>query len=167
MKASGATSAADLAKLCGTDTRCIVPANTSVSLEASLNVVSLIVRGKVTWTDQTQTATEQWLCAGFVAVEPGGSFLLRVHQKSAFVYIKDNGEAHAKLRTRAFGGIGSTVKVEGRPMARTWSLLAEPAPRGATSITLMHNPIAMGWRVGDRLLIAPTTRGSKGNVRAV
>ena len=41
-------------------------------------------------------------------------------------------------------------------MARTWSLLASPASPGTTTIELLHDASAMGWRVGDRLAIAPT-----------
>ena len=31
------------------------------------------------------------------------------------------------------------------------------------SISLLHNPIDMGWKVGDRIVIAPTDFGSQGN----
>jgi hypothetical protein len=32
-----------------------------------------------------------------------------------------------------------------------------------SSISLLHNPINMGWKVGDRIVIAPTDFGSAGN----
>ena len=65
------------------------------------------------WDDHTQVAAEQWLCAGYVVVEKGGSFSLTLTQKRAFVYIKDNGATHAALRTRVFGTIGGSLVVSG------------------------------------------------------
>ena len=74
------------------------------------------------------------------------------------------------LNTRAFGGFWDgdseerqpTVDVMGFPLRRTWSLLASPLSAGDTTIELLHNATAMGWAVGDRLVIAPTTRMSQG-----
>ena len=83
------------------------------------------------WDDHTQVAAEQWLCAGYVVVEKGGSFSLTLTQKRAFVYIKDNGATHAVLRTRVFGTIGGSVIVSGactlyvpRYLRRAWRFRA-------------------------------------------
>ena len=54
----------------------------------------------------------------------------------------------------------------GRPLRRTWSLLAKPAAVGSTSLSLLHDPQAMGWRIGDRIMVAPTTRASSGTAEA-
>lgn len=51
-------------------------------------------------------------------------------------------------------------------MTRTWSLLAKPAAIGTNSITLLHNPVAMGWSVGDRILLSPTTTLSSGTAQS-
>jgi len=53
----------------------------------------------------------------------------------------------------------------GRPLARTWSLLSAAAPAASARISLLHDVLAMGWRVRDRILIAPTTRGPCDAVR--
>jgi hypothetical protein len=50
----------------------------------------------------------------------------------------------------------------GREMARTWSLLSKPSSAGESTISLMHDVASMGWRVGDRLVVAPTERLSNG-----
>jgi hypothetical protein len=47
-----------------------------------------------------------------------------------------------------------------RALTRTWSLLAETATPGTTSLTLKHPAEEMGWRVGDRLGVATTTRSN-------
>ena len=63
------------------------------------------------------------------------------------------------LRTRAFGGVdlgkkGTTIDVAGRALKRTWSVLATPLRVGDTSLDVVHDPVAMGWRVGDRIVVA-------------
>mmetsp|Transcript_7462 Transcript_7462/g.10983 ORF Transcript_7462/g.10983 Transcript_7462/m.10983 type:complete len:1688 (-) Transcript_7462:558-5621(-) len=150
---------------------CVIPAGMTLRMESNLNVSALTVRGKVEWTDATQSSTHQWLCAGFIAVEEGGVFNLEVlsGDLSAWVYIKDNGAMHSVLRTRVFGAVGGNVSetstllnVRGRPLSRTWSLLASPVLPGDQSVFLMHDPVLMGWRLGDRITIAPTKPLSEG-----
>ena len=99
----------------------------------------------------------------------GGTFTLRQTAKSslskrAWLYLLDNGATHSILRSRAFGGYGNgaRIEVEGAPLARTWSLLARPASTGDKKLALMHDPLAMGWANGDRIVAAPTRRGSSG-----
>jgi len=55
-----------------------------------------------------------------------------------------------------------SINIHGRPLGRTWSLLAANAPAGSASVRLAHDPIAMGWQVGDRIGIAPTTGAQPG-----
>ena len=147
---------------CDATTICVVPAGATLIMDGSLNVGALRVLGALVWTDSTQAASDQWLCAGFVAVEANAAFNMTVHSGNAWLYIKDNGASHANLGTRSFGGISSEVRLAGRPLLRTWSLLASAVVAGSSSISLLHEPQAMGWRVGDRLMLAPTTRSSAG-----
>ena len=77
---------------------------------------------------------------------------------SAFLFLKANGASHAVLGPRALGGINSDIRLAGRSLRRTWSLLAAPASSGDTSLALLHDPSEMGWRIGDRLVLAPTTQ---------
>lgn len=66
---------------------------------------------------------------------------MNLSSKQGFIYIKNNGLADSKLRTRAFGSYsGGKIHVTGRYLARTWSLLAERATYGMNSISLLHNP---------------------------
>lgn len=147
---------------CGLGSTCVVPDTSTLIMDGNLNVGALVVRGSLRWDDGTQQADVQWLCAGFIAVE--GTLELIVSNRTAFVYIKENGAIHHALGVRGIGGIGasSLVNIRGRPLQRSWSLLAEPAAAGATELITVHEPSSMGWRVGDRLVLAPTTSGSSG-----
>ena len=161
--------AVDVQTQCSASVACLVPANVSVLMDASVNVGALIVYGHLQWDDSVQTQPDQWLCAGYVAVEAGGTFNLTMSASDvrAWVFIKANGASHPALGPRGFGGVGmATVELNGPPMARTWSLLAAPAAASALTLTTVHDPRAMGWRVGDRIMLAPTTRGSSGSADA-
>ena len=48
------------------------------------------------------------------------------------------------------------IDIQGRELKRTWSLLSTPLLIGDNTIKLMHNPLLMGWNVGDRIGISPT-----------
>ena len=159
---TGDVSAAQAQAACGRDTVCVVAAGATLRMETNLDVAALVVRGAIMWDDASQTADDQWLCAGYVATEAGGVFNITVHEHRAWVYVKDNSAYHANLTVRAFGGVKSTIELSGRPLRRTWSLLAEPVSADAQSITLLHDPLAMGWAVGDRIMIASTAGQSQG-----
>lgn len=157
-------------KICSPAATCIIPAGVTVSMNSNLNVGRLIVRGTLIWTDTTQVVAAQWLCAGIVAVEDNGQFKMNVALKKAIIYVKSNSATHDILGTRVFGGVTTTaskpgfpvIDIAGRKLERTWSLLSQAAATGESAIRLMHNPGYMGWTVGDRIVIAPTTHGSTG-----
>lgn len=163
--------AADFQSQCGNTNLCVLTQNSTLVIDANLNVAALAIRGTVYWNETTQSMPTQWICAGFIVVEDNGTFQLSLDSLSntAFIYIKNNGALHSALRSRVFGGYnpsGSgmipTIDVTGRKLRRTWSLLSKPILTGANVLQLIHNPIEMGWRVGDRILISPTTRQSTG-----
>jgi hypothetical protein len=152
---AGLQSAAEAQLLCGNASICVVPSGTTLRLEASLNVAAMKVRGILEWTDETQELSVAWLCSGYIVVEEVGSLVIAVKDKKAIVFIKNNRMAHSGLGERGFGSDGTTVPgptfdVRGRNLRRTWSLLATTARPGDTSIQLMHDAVAMDWRVGDR-----------------
>ena len=61
--------------------------------------------------------------------------------KQGYIYIKNNGLKEDALKTRVFGAYSSgKIYVSGRYMPRTWSLLAERALFGMSSISLLHKP---------------------------
>ena len=109
------------------------------------------MRGEVEWTDDTARSPMTYVCAGYIAVEGQGQWNMNVKEKDAYIYIKDNRAVHQHLRTRAFGTYAATgsdhptIDIEGRDMARTWSLLASPLNPGINEIRLMHNAELMGW----------------------
>ena len=173
---SSFVSASSLSNQCGQHSVCVVPPNVTVLMDGNINVAAMIIRGKLLWTSRTQQTSEQHLCAGYVAVEENGNFTLRLNDqdganKRAWVYIKDNGASHRFMKTRSFGAVGlggatPTIDLEGRPLRRTWSLLAETLEPWATEMRLMHDPVAMGWRVGDRIQVGPTKGGSEGEAQS-
>ena len=165
----GTTSAAD-----GNPKICIVPSGVQLLMTSSLVVDALIVQGQLYWRDVDQNHVgDQWLCAGFVAVEAEGQFIMNVQDaaKTSWIYIMDNGAIHPIGGSRYFGGVashdgttsnGPVVKIRGRALSRTWSLLSGPFATGQNTLNLLHSPIRMGWQVGDRIGIASTAPSSAG-----
>lgn len=159
---NGVINSSAVSSQCRSDSICIIPIGTTLQVDRSLNLGALIVRGTVEWNDNTQVNPSAFLCAGYVAMEGMGKWDMDLQSKDAFIYVKDNGAVHQGLRSRAFGSYASaasdypTIDINGRELARTWSLLSTPVQRGDTKITLMHNANLMNWRVGDRIGISPT-----------
>ena len=58
----------DLQAFCGAETICTIPAGLTVTMNSNLNVAALVVSGTLVWSDVSQTASDQWLCAGYIAV---------------------------------------------------------------------------------------------------
>lgn len=163
---------AEVAAECGETNTCVIGENVTVEIDGPLEVYALSVNGgAVVWNDQTQQSADAWLCAGYAVVEDGSwDMNLQDRNKRAWIYIMNNGATHDGLRTRAFGAYGSSgenrLSVVGRELRRTWSLLAEPLEPGSWSIKLIHDPIQMGWKVGDRIAIAPTENGMDESAQA-
>eukprot|EP00985_Skeletonema_marinoi_P024316 scaffold16804_cov299-Skeletonema_marinoi.AAC.1 len=161
---------------------CVVPRGLRLKMSSSLNVPALIVRGEIYWRDVDLASSEEedtYLCGGYIAVEgPVGKFVINfgsISNKRGWIYLKDNGAIHPMGRSRFFGGVGDTnggtslvnsfgpmVDITGFKLQRTWSLLAEPFLQNQESFKLLHSPIRMGWKVGDRVGISPTQKGSDG-----
>lgn len=148
---------------CQVDTLCVIPENVTLIMNDNLNLGALIVRGAVEWKDEL-SPVNSYLCAGYIAIEDRGSWDMKLQSKLAWIYIKDNGAYHPKLRSRSFGSVGSNpmVNIEGRLLDRTWSLLSKPLVAGDEKMKLMHNAALMGWKVGDRIAIAPTKKLARG-----
>ena len=47
---------------------CQIEPNVQITMNSNLNVAALIVKGKLIWDESTQQTNEQWLCAGYIAV---------------------------------------------------------------------------------------------------
>ena len=58
----------DLQAFCGTDTICTISAGVTVTMNSNLNLAALVVNGSIVWTDASQPSSDQWLCAGYIAV---------------------------------------------------------------------------------------------------
>lgn len=168
-------SSSEVQDQCGTANTCVIEGLT-LQMDSSLKVHSLIVRngGKFLWTDDTHPSTEDhiWLCAGYVAMEVGGAFTLKLQEasKHAWIYITNNGATHPSLRTRSFGAVGTKddsddqpmIDIQGRELDRTWSLLETPLVEGSSKLKLLHHPLHMGWQLNDRIAIAPTKDEASG-----
>jgi hypothetical protein len=159
---------------CGNDSICILPLGMTLVMDGNLNVGALIVRGILEWTSSTQqSSSDQFLCAGYVVVEGSGAFEMDMNKsdekRTGWIYIKNNGALHPELSSRSFGsfkkrnsGDNPTMTIRGRKLTRTWSVLSEPLVPGMTSMRLVHDPILMGWKIGDRLGISPTENRAAG-----
>lgn len=66
---------------------------------------------------------------------------MNIRNKQSYINIKNNGLKHSIVQTRGFGAYNAgQIRISGRPLARTWSLLANKAVYGMTSISLLHKP---------------------------
>ena len=61
-------SSSDLQTFCGTQTICTIPAGFTITMNSNLNVAALVVSGSLVWNDASQPSSDQWLCAGYIAV---------------------------------------------------------------------------------------------------
>eukprot|EP00756_Hemistasia_phaeocysticola_P000546 Hpha_TRINITY_DN10391_c0_g1::TRINITY_DN10391_c0_g1_i1::g.115990::m.115990 len=147
---------------------CVIEAGESFLLCESINVRTLTIRGELKW-DTCESDLE--LRTGWAILEGDGYFQLGLPEAPmllpATIYITNNGATHPmdELEKRFFAGVGSGTKIDvhGRPMARTWSLLAETAFAGDKILFLKDNPLDMGWKVGDRVGIAATSHSNDHN----
>lgn len=160
--------ASELQAQCGLDKICIIPAGVTLVMDDNLILGAMIVRGRVEWKDKS-SLQNSFLCAGYVAIEEQGVWDMNLQTHQAWIYLKDNGAQHDMLRSRAFGAVGNPgggdspmIRIVGKQMTRTWSLLSGPMKKGDLKITLLHNPALMQWKVGDRIGIAPTEKQSAG-----
>ncbi|KAJ1626510.1 hypothetical protein T492DRAFT_910036 [Pavlovales sp. CCMP2436] len=154
---------AALSGACATGGDCVIPAGERWLLDADMSVRTLTILGELLWDTSADGLT---LFAGYVLVSGGG--LLQIGTSAspmllrATVHIRANGATHETLGERFLGSHPSSgdltprLEIYGRPLTRTWSLLARDAQAGATSVELQHEPAAMGWRVGDRIGMAST-----------
>lgn len=158
-----------------TDIICVIPAHLILVMDASLVVYALVIRGQLKWDDSSSSSSggqrSQWLCAGYIAVEDAGRFDMTVQDTpiTAWIYLSNNGAHHPLLGTRAFGATGTnnpTIQIKGRELTRTWSLLQVPLAEGDTVLRLAHDPVQMGWKVGDRIAVAPTDDRSQGDAQS-
>jgi len=168
--------------LCNPYSVCKIGTNTTLWITANFSVGALLITdgGSVRWTDASQhpAAPTQYLCAGYIVIENAGSFIVHLQEAShsGVIYIQNNGARHdSVLQTRVLGGLGNaTVQILGRPLARTWTLLSESivgSPKSSatpttTTLQLMHSPIDMGWRMGDRVAMASMQPLSQGRALA-
>jgi hypothetical protein len=66
---------------------------------------------------------------------------MNLTRKQGYIYLKNNGLDDPTIHTRAFGAYNAgKIHVSGRSLARTWSLLADRAMYGMSSISLLHKP---------------------------
>jgi len=147
--------------LCRVYDHCTVPVGETWVLNASMHVKTLTIEGTLQW-DTSKDGLE--LRAGYVLVKSGG--ILEVGTKespmirTATIHITKSAHTHPEMGNRFLGGVGnSIIRIHGRKLERTWTLLSQTAPEGATKLYLKHDPVAMGWKAGDRIGLATTSRG--------
>eukprot|EP00440_Ansanella_granifera_P037063 gb/GFBE01040220.1/.p1 GENE.gb/GFBE01040220.1/~~gb/GFBE01040220.1/.p1 ORF type:complete len:1500 (+),score=225.46 gb/GFBE01040220.1/:1-4500(+) len=162
---SGLTKAHRAAVACAAGSHCVVPAGETWLLDSSVQFETLTIRGTLEW-DTGKDNLE--LRAGHVLVETGGHLKIGMPdvpmERRATVYITKNSHQHDVLGKRFLGGVGTgKVDIHGRKLARTWTLLASNAFAGENQLQLKDDPSAMGWRMGDRIGVATTSRGESTN----
>jgi len=135
-------------------------------VDSSLDFETITVHGTLIW-DINKPNIE--LRTFGILVEQGGIFQLGKASQPmmlpATIYIKNPRNAaignHPYLGKRYLAGIGKAhIEIHGRPLEKTWTVLDRNHEAGHTELHLKENPSVMGWRVGDRIGVATTTRGS-------
>jgi len=146
-----------------------VAAGDDVVLSGDAEAASVTVRGgRLRWDPDVPGV----LRAGFVVAEEGGSVEMgspsRPAAEGSRIHVVNNGRAHPVTGKRSVGSVGQGARlwVFGRPLARTWFLLARPAASGDRTLKLDGDAAAAGWRVGDRIAVAPTTSYPKDGDRS-
>lgn len=148
---------------CTNFSHCLVPPGEHWVVDRSISLETLTVQGTLVW-DTTEDGLE--LRTGYLLVELGGLFQIGREaapmEKNAVIYIVKGPHEHHKLGYRFVGahGRGSRITLHGRRLARTWTLLSRTAKPGSKQLFLKHNAEVMGWRVGDRIGLATTSRGT-------
>ena len=147
----------------------VVAAGEDVVLSGDAEAASVTVRGgRLRWDPDVPGV----LRAGFVVAEEGGSVEMgspsRPAAEGSRIHVLNNGRAHPVTGARSVGSVGPGARlwVFGRPLARTWFLLARPAVPGDRTLNLDGDAAAAGWRAGDRIAVAPTTSYPKDGDRS-
>ena len=147
----------------------VVAAGEDVVLSGDAEAASVTVRGgRLRWDPDVPGV----LRAGFVVAEEGGSVEMgspsRPAAEGSRIHVLNNGRAHPVTGARSVGSVGPGARlwVFGRPLARTWFLLARPAAPGDRTLNLDGDAAAAGWRAGDRIAVAPTTSYPKDGDRS-
>lgn len=144
---------------CTMGSHCVITAGETWWLDMSVRLKTLTVKGTLRW-DTSVGGLE--LRAGYISVEDSGLFEIgtkdRPMEKNATVFIEE-GQHHDRWGTRfLFASGNSVINIHGRRLGRTWSLLAQDVFVNQTKLRFKHSLEAMGWRVGDTIGIATTSR---------
>eukprot|EP00437_Effrenium_voratum_P009909 CAMPEP_0181428788 /NCGR_PEP_ID=MMETSP1110-20121109/16861_1 /TAXON_ID=174948 /ORGANISM="Symbiodinium sp., Strain CCMP421" /LENGTH=1773 /DNA_ID=CAMNT_0023552029 /DNA_START=37 /DNA_END=5358 /DNA_ORIENTATION=- len=148
------------AELCD-DGHCTVPAGSTWIFDQSIDVKTLTIYGTVKW-DTEKDGLE--LRTGHILVGAGGYFQIGSRsmpmEQRATIYIKKGLEQHMWFGDRFLASEGEAhVEIHGRRLARTWTLLSRTAESGTRELFLKHDLVQMGWRIGDHIGVATTSRG--------
>ena len=160
--------------------------NEVVELSANAEAASVLVKGRLAWSTTSPAVLSAGFVVADGpqgTIEIGSSSSSPAAPGSG-VYIRNNGRAHPVLGKRSFGsygkdslppnlvspgsrsltlslslnpqGSGASFHVHGQEVL-PWTLLTQPAFRGQNQIVVRDDVSAGGWKVGDRIVIAPTT----------
>lgn len=150
--------------MCGWDVKqCTIPAGDTWILDRNALVGELIVRGELRW-DTQKDGLE--LAAGRIHVDHGTfsigtSEVPMVKRATVRLAAREQGLSdHPFFRNRYLAGEGGRISIHGAPKT-TWKLLAESVHPGDTSLKLHGSSLPadeLGWRVGDWIGVATTTR---------
>jgi parallel beta-helix repeat protein len=146
-------------------TACELARGVEFVMNDDIEVETLTIKGAFRWNTSRAGLT---LKAAYVVVEAGGSFECGTEQQPmllpATIYIRNMTSVadHHILGNRFFGGIdNSSISVHGVKLPRTWTLLSHVSKAGSNLLRLKHDPVTIGWKVGDLLGIATSRPASE------
>jgi hypothetical protein len=130
-----------------------IPTGTVVTLDSKVNIRNLTIMGTLVCADRDLELTANWVMVHAPGkLECGTPAKPFTKQLLVTLNSSDQTEDVMGMGTKFFGAMGGTVDLHGE--ARTsWTKLEGTVQAGATQIKVLE---ASQWRVGDRIVVAPT-----------
>jgi hypothetical protein len=131
----------------------VIPAGKTVTLDTDATVRNLVVEGVLLFAERDLKLEANWIAVrGSGRLQAGTRDRPRQARLELVLSEGDRSEDALGMGTKFFGAMGGVIELHGAPRTR-WTQLDATAAPGAAQITVLD---AAGWRVGDRIAIAPS-----------
>ena len=137
----------------GPDSGVTIPAGKTVTLDAQVSVRNITVMGTLLCADKDLKIAANWVMVHAPGkLECGTAARPFTKRLEIVLNAKDETENVMGMGTKFLGAMGGTIELQG--LAKTsWTKLSATVAPGATQLQVLE---ANNWRVGDRIVIAPT-----------
>ncbi len=141
----------------GAATDVMVPAGTTLVLDTSVSIRTLMVHGTLYCADANISLQAEWVMVHGGRLECGSKQSPMLHNFTLTLVGNDDDENHMGMGDKFLAGMSTAViELHGEERV-SWTQLAATANVGSTSIMLAES---VDWRVGDQIVLAPTGAGT-------